>query len=279
MLEKLLVILLVTGSWLCLGEDSIREAACDRYLNTEKQYVGLKSDFYLNFTDNPCLSERMKSRMAPWLLPQVHPMKAALDEIFSQPGVNNSEKTLRKAGFKVLFSQKRSLIRVISHPNLPGYLIKLFPNSEKALLSSGWKRLTIRCIVAKKIKSIIARHHLRHFIVADKWLYPVPCTHQKAGCQPVVLLVKNMNIYSRKETKHVWKKHASRRVVKELYQILGRGYGSPFLSGNLPYTKMGTFAFIDTEYNKRKINLGHARSFLSRPMQRYWNSLVKHHDV
>jgi hypothetical protein len=110
--------------------------------------------------------------------------------------------------------------------------------------------------------------------VADKWLYPLPCSKSPIKRQPVVLLVKDMHIYNRHDTKKVWQNHATKRILKELLQILKRGYGSAFLSGNIPYTKCGKFAFIDTEYDKRKIPLHHVTKFLSPSKRKYWNHLV-----
>ncbi len=278
MLRRAVVFFLLTGPWVCFGHDLISEKECDFFLDSQKPQQILKT-FYPNFTNNPCLSGSMQNAMAPWLLPLCHKMKPVLDRLFANPNVVNSERTLRKAGFKILFSQHRSKIRVIAHPKLPGYLIKLFPNCEKNLVSSAWKRLTIRCIVAQKIKSIIARHHIHHFIVADKWLYPLPPNLKKKESIPVVLLVRNMNIYNREDSKHVWKNHINGCILQELYKILGRGYGSAFLSGNLPYSKRGKFAFIDTEYDKRKIPLQHVKKFVSPKMRHYWDYLVKQHKL
>ena len=137
----------------------------------------------------------------------------------------------------------------------------------------------MRCIVAQKIKSIIARHNIRHFAVADKWLYPLPPNSSKKDALPVVLLVRNMRIYNREESKHVWKNHINRCILQELYMILGRGYGSAFLSANLPYTRQWKFAFIDTEFDKRKIPLDHVKKYISPELRDYWDSLVKHHDL
>jgi hypothetical protein len=139
----------------------------------------------------------------------------------------------------------------------------------------GWELLTTRCIVAQKIKSIICKHKLQHFTVADKWLYPLPPPKKRhARAEPVILVVKDMRIYNRHYSKRVWATQATHRLLKELYVVLGRGYGSAFLWGNIPYTKNGKFAFIDTEYNKRPIPLTHVKRFLSPTMQVLWDHIV-----
>ena len=220
----------------------------------------------------------MKQLMAPYLLPETHPTKPILDSIFTSSDVIKNDTTLINAGFKILFSQKKSFIRVVSHPLLEGYLLKLYPNSERRIEKgpAGWKRLTVRCIVAEKIKRIIKEKKVHTFVVADKWLYPLPVPkHRNSKQQPIVLIVKNMNIFGRRESNIAWKTKASWSTIKGLYQIFSRGYGSAFLSGNLPYTKDHKFAFIDTEYDKRKISMRNARRRFSPKMRKYWNSLLR----
>lgn len=242
-----------------------------------KNQIDKECPNYPHFTKNPCLSHTMKKLMAPYLLPKKHPTKSVLDKIFSHSGVIKNKKTLIKAGFKILFSQKKSFIQVVSHPRLKGYLLKLYLDSDRRLGRgpAGWKRLTVRCIVAKKIKRIIATKRIHTFVVADKWLYPLPVPKRRSSNkQPVVLIVKNMNIYNLEQSKRAWRKKASWSTVKGLYKIFSRGYGSAFLSGNIPYTKKHKFAFIDTEFDKRKLSMRHAYHYLSPRMWKYWKSLV-----
>lgn len=135
--------------------------------------------------------------------------------------------------------------------------------------------LTTRCVVAKKIRSIITKHSLNHFDVAEKWLYPMPVDVNHPEGQPVVLMVKDMQICNRQKTKRKWNKVRDPKIVEELYQVLGRGLGSAFLTGNVPYSKSKKFVFIDTEYAKRKIKMYHVDRFLSKKMRRHWNALQK----
>lgn len=260
------------------GRDLTNAESIDSILDNDlKNEVETECLKYPNFTKNPCLSKKMKRLMAPYLLPKNHRAKRALDKIFSRSRVITNKKTLRKAGFKILFSQKKSFVQVVSHPRLKGYLLKLYLDSDRRVRKgpAAWKRLTVRCIVAKKIKRIIAKRKVHTFVVADKWLYPLPVPkHRNPHKHPVVLIVKNMNIYNRKQSNRAWRKKASWSTVKGLYKIFSRGYGSAFLSGNVPYTKKHKFAFIDTEFDKRKIPMRHAYRRLSPRMWQYWKSLV-----
>ena len=59
-----------------------------------------------------------------------------------------------------------------------------------------------------------------------------------------------------------------------LFEVFKRGYGSVSLIQNVPYTKNGKFAFIDTEYPRRVLDLRKVKKFLPADMQRYWDSLI-----
>lgn len=234
---------------------------------------------YPNFTNNPRFTKRLKRFIAPHLLPKDHPTKAAMDEIFAKAGVMRNEKTVREAGFTIFKSQKKSYIRVLKHPLLKGYLLKVYLDTERNIPggSPGWKRLTMRCVVAKKIKELIAKHKIKRFIVADKWVYPLPREKKSSRrAQPLVLIVKNMNIYNASGSKAAWKNKAGYKTVRELYTIFSRGYGSAYLAGNLPYTHDGKFAFIDTEFGKRHLPMERLQRHFAPNVGRYWQSLLHH---
>lgn len=243
---------------------------------SEKKEIHISS--YPNFTDNPCINQHMQRRMTSYLLPLNSPLKPVLDEIFASSGVIADENSLEQAGFSILYSQKRSFIIVAKHPKVQGYLFKIYLDSRKVHKDNmvGWELLTTRCIVARKIKGIIRKQKIRHFTVADKWLYPVPpSTQRRLKAEPVVLVVKDMQIHQGSASKRIWQKKVTRSHLNELYAILGKGYGSPILHRNVPYTKSGKFAFIDTEYNRRKIHMTHVKRFLSPEMRSYWDYLMQ----
>src|SRR5690242_4981015 len=78
---------------------------------------------YPHFNDNPYLTSRLRSAIAPYLLPLDHPMKPALDAIFSQSRVIENEKSLVDAGFELIAGpMPLSFIIVARHPQVPGYV-------------------------------------------------------------------------------------------------------------------------------------------------------------
>jgi hypothetical protein len=236
--------------------------------------------FYPNFTDNLRIDPEMKEAMKPYLLPLSHSAKPFLDYIFSRSRAIESEPALVSAGFCVLFSQKETCIEIAKHPLTPDYIYKIYLDNETHMKNDlpGWKRLTIRCLVAKKMKDIIAEKQMRHFIVADKWLYPLPILPKSRAIasHPVILLAKDMDIYPKEESLRAWKTLITKEHLDELYYLMSRGYGSTGLPRNVPYSRCGKFVFIDTEYDigQKELRLERVKKYLSPEMQQYWGDVI-----
>jgi hypothetical protein len=231
---------------------------------------------YPNFEDNPYLDTKMRSLIAPHLLPLDHPAKPLLDLIFSQSRVVENKKSLLDAGFIILAEMPTSYVIVAKHPSIPGYVFKLYLDSEKRCKRKipSWQWLTRRCQGAKKIREIIQKKKLRYFIVPDKWLYILPLypLSQESNPQPIILIETEMELYH--NSKLAWKTFIKPKHLDELYTILKSGYGSTHLDVNVPYTLRRKFVFIDTESPKRSPNLTRVKKYLSSDMQNYWDTLI-----
>src|SRR5437763_4175514 len=81
---------------------------------------------------NKRIPEGIKDYMRPYLLPETHPMKAAMDSIFKER-VTRDEKNFIAAGFKIISKRPRSYVYVAKHPKLSGYLVKAYMDTEKRL--------------------------------------------------------------------------------------------------------------------------------------------------
>lgn len=229
-----------------------------------------------NLDENPHLDRLAKVRMRPYLLPKKHHLHSILNGIFSRSRVIFSDETLAQAGFRTLCTQPFSHIRVASHPQLSGYLVKVYLDCDNVTRKDrpGYEWLTDRCIGADLIRKLIKKKKMRHFTVPDKWLYPVPSTAPE-HVQPVILVVQDMHLVSKAETVHAWKTVITREHLDELYCILSHGLSSCFLEGNIPYTRNGTFSCIDTEYYDRKLKYHKVKPYLSDEMNLYWDELVR----
>lgn len=236
---------------------------------------------YPNFDDNPYLQNKMKKQMRPFLLPLNHPCKPILDRIFNRSRAIENELAFAQSGFETLLTTHASYLTVARHPCIPGYLFKVYLDSELRLKNerAGWEWLVDRCKGAQNVRKLIKKKRIRHFIVPDKYIYPLPAEPSPVLLsgqprQPILLLVTDMNLTSRLESVNAWKNKITKEHLDELYLILSHGYASAGLIDNIPYTESGKFACVDTEYVKRKINYRMARSFLSEEMKRYWDQLV-----
>jgi len=86
-----------------------------------------------------------------------------------------------------------------------------------------------------------------------------------------------MKVASRETTMRKWKTSVTREHLDELYAILKHGYGgggTAHLVLNVPYIGEGQFAFTDTEDPRSELDLKRVKRFLSKKMQKYWDSLI-----
>jgi hypothetical protein len=238
--------------------------------------------FYPNVDDNPLFSSTMRDRIRRHLLPLEHPIKIALDTIFSQPNVIKDLDSFEAAGFVTVSYKTSSYVRVARHPALPGYLVKVYldTQSHRRGSRSCWTAFTERCEGAENIRKLIARKKLQHFAVPDKWLYPVPeqnDPHEKSQTptKRFILVVTDMELASSAENKAAWGQHVTHKQLKELYCILGHGYASTFLTGNIPYTKHHKFACVDTEFANRTNRYERVKKYIPYSMWDYWDGLVE----
>jgi len=247
----------------------------------ERAYHAVSSSRY-NFDGNPYIDKKMRKMMRPYCIPLDHPLKASLDTIFSQSRAIENEPAFANAGFVTLFAQPISYLRIARHPLLPGYLLKVCLDNETRQKKGipAWQWLVNRCKGAENIRKLIKEKKLRYFTVPDKWIYPLPVNPMPAlpngqSQQPVILVVKDMNIVSARQTRDIWKNKITTRHLDELYCILSHGYSSCFLVGNIPYCKNGKFACIDTEYPQRQLIYKKIKRYLSEDMNAYWDKLIK----
>ena len=239
---------------------------------------------YPNFEGNPLLTDQMRSKIADYLIPLDHPIKATLDSIFSQSRVLENERTLVEAGFDILVPPSASsYIIVARHPEVPGYLFKLHLDSENRSRKQlpHWIWLVRRCAEAKKIRKIIKHKNIRYFSVPDKWLFVPPIYPYSSGSnpQPIIVVETDMELESSEVSEQMWRTGITCKHLDELYSIIKHGYGGSsvlYLPNNVPFTKNNKFAFIDTEGPQSDHpRLEFIKRYLSKKMQNYWDSLIQ----
>jgi hypothetical protein len=235
---------------------------------------------YNDFETNPYISAEARESIRPFLLPEKHKMRQKLDKIFHATRACFDSRSLKKAGFDIKYKQPRSRIYVVSHESLPGYLLKLVPDVDDRQKGGKpeWFWFVNRCKGVEKIHEAIKKHHVKYFAAPKKWIYPLPVKpypeDKKASRKVVILLVEDMLLTSKEENRIAWKKEITKKHLDELYLIMRDVGGSSYRAQNIPQTKKGTFAFIDTEYPTSPPGYKDIRRYLSSGKRLYWDNLV-----
>lgn len=221
-----------------------------------------------------------QSKLKPYFLPKQHPMKPALDLIFAQARPLSNVAFFKQAGFEILLKKRAGHTRhaywhLAKHPQVPGYLFKVYLDTSNLKKNEGWRKLANRCIGAANIRNLIKKKGLRHFVVPEKWLYRLPFdSDDPQSQQPVILMVTDMRLTCLSDCEEAWK-DATKEQLDELYCIYSHGYGSTSLVNNVCYTREGKFAFIDTELPYREVNMKSVLKYFSEEMQDYWEDLIR----
>lgn len=244
----------------------------------------LKAD-YNDFEKNHYISETARNDIRPYLLPENHPMKSKLDKIFHATRASFDDKSLVKAGFDIKFKQPRSFIRVVSHPSLPGYLLKIVTDVELRNKNGKpeWHWFVNRCKGVEKIHEVLRNNKIKYFTAPKKWIYPLPLNpYPGKGAHAnsrkiVVLLVEDMQLTSKHDNLAAWRKEITKQHLDELFTIISQVGGHSYRASNIPQTKKGTFAFIDTEYPQSPPRYGDIMGYLSPKRQLYWERLIRTH--
>lgn len=234
---------------------------------------------YPYFHDHPHLTDKQRTLIAEHLLPLTHPLKTALDALFSHSRVVANEHSLQQAGFSIIAAMPGSFVIVARHRDIPGYVMKLYLDTEtrtkEGIPNCEW--LIRRCIGAKIIRNLIAKQKIQHFAIPQKWIYLLPPHPPSTGPipQPLLVIETDMELVDEPASINAWKTAITPAHLQELYSIIKHGYGSIRVAENIPYTQQGSFAFTDTEYPHRKLKMRKVLPYLSEEMQQYWTELTK----
>lgn len=231
---------------------------------------------------NHAIPSSAKKKMRPYIIPANHPMRERLDALFKPARITANENVFHAAGFTTICQRPRTFVRVARHPLLEGHLIKVYMDTElrKKQGKESWEWFVKRCEGAKKVREVIKKRNIKHFVVADKYIYPLPQNpsppHDRYHTRHLaVLLVTDMNLAPDSVNYRYWERSVTKEQLNELYDIITYARGSSYRPDNICYTNNGQFAFIDTEYPSRGPDYNSIRHFLSSSRRAYWDELVK----
>jgi hypothetical protein len=245
------------------------------------------SAFAKDYEYNPIVTPQKWNSFVPYFLPADHPVTLKLDEIFlSAPyHVLKDKKSLKKAKFQVIHYEKKNNPYVAIHPKIPGYIFKIFLDSQEDV--EDGKRYLSRIEGALSVGEAIVRNHFETFFkVPRKWIYPVPreSTPPQLGepsSKNFILVVEDMEILGFEKNLRKWKSGAiTPRLLESIYTMLDEeGLYDTVYAFNLPFCRDGKLAFIDTEiHHDWPVNFKHLGKYLSLSMAAYWQILIERNN-
>lgn len=254
----------------------------NRYFNLFFFFIGLTISCNLTAKD-----DAFNLNPNDYLIPSHHHVKHFLDKILMESNALKNAKLFARAGFETICLRPRGHLRIARHPDVPGYLFKVYLGNVAGKNSNKFKRLVQRAASAAKVRKIIHKHKMRWITVPDKWLYEIPSrksVYKKKRAllhkglpnkKKYLLVVQDMELVSRAESEHAWKHKMTPDILRHLYHILDSGYASIAVTQNIAHTKYGTYSCIDTEFAKRKIKLTKLDRFLSSEMRDEWHKIIR----
>ena len=219
------------------------------------------------------------SEIAPYLLPDTHPVKPALDRIFSGERAVRSQEALKNAGFHLIQGHWSDTV-IATHKGAEGYFFKLFTEDQTHI--DEVTRLLARIKGALYTQSIIDNHQWNKFFkVPRKWLYILPEDENPLLGIPskrVVLIAEDMKLLAKKDNYYKWRRSdLNKKLFKAVFQLLTEaGLSDSCYAFNIPFAKDGKIALIDTDkYNERPIPFHKLFMYLHPSLKNYGKKLIE----
>ncbi len=222
----------------------------------------------------PSISQDVWSEVEPYLLPEDHPIKSELDNIFSTNCIADGI-ALYKAGFRGYHHKNPLKVIVAKHPDLKGYIVKLFLDNQPAGLE--WPHWIKRIEGAKLIqKTVEEKAYTATFKVPRKWIYFIPCKSNDPSGRHFILVADDMNIIASDYNRSQWKYNTTYEQIYMFWDILETcGLFDSVYVDNIPYCKDGKYAFVDTEhYLKWPIAYVKFNKYLKNGKLQLWKQLT-----
>lgn len=220
------------------------------------------------------------SEIAPYLLPDTHPVKETLDRIFSGERAIQTQETMKKAGFHIITEGHWSDTIIATHKKADGYFFKLFTEDQSHI--DEVRRLLARIRGAIYAQSIVDKHQWNKlFKVPRKWLYILPEDPNPNPAIPskrVILIAEDMRLLSKDDSYRKWRQaNFDKKLFKAVFQVLTEGgFSDSAYAFNLPFAKDGRIALIDNDkYNKRPIPFHNLFKYIHPSLKTYAEKLMQ----
>lgn len=261
---------LICSATLCATEDT-----------THNTSAALSTHSSTNYARHPAVSENVWNSLSPYFLPEDHPIKPELDKIFSTARALETEKAAKKAGFNSYKHRKGSHAIISKHAKLKGYMVKMYTDDYPITYEwLFWKR---RVEGAQAVQKAIDEHGYHSILcVPKKWIYPLPLEPSPAPTleetrKHFILIVEDVKRISKEDNYFWWRSIAmTPEILDAVYTVMQKvGLTDCVHVDNMPFTKSGLIAFIDTEeFNRWPIDYPVFRSFLSPQMREHLDLII-----
>lgn len=187
--------------------------------------------------------------------------------LFVDPDMFESSATFSKAGFQLVDRTSTGGIMVGAHSVAPGYLFKKYRNERR--LDEQLENYQTRIAGARGLHGHIADRGLRNVTAPRKWLHELPpafAQRRKGRSLPShVLVVDRLRIMDKASTERAYG-DIDAQTLRELCVVVARFPGLDSTPKNVPFTRDGRIAFIDTESwasHRGREPLKYLRAYLS----------------
>jgi hypothetical protein len=229
--------------------------------------------------------EEAWEQVAPYLMPEDHPLKERLDEMFSKTRVLDDQESLFAAGFLRVKPQPKTKTIVTKHPKMKGYVFKIYTDEKLSYYRDEPEYTTwmLRARGAKVVREEIDRKGWQAWFKAPiKWIYPLPPapTARPGHLQKNFILVEeDMDILPNPESRKRWLDGTvTAKQLRMIFHIITKtGLRGGCKYDNIPLCKDGRIAFIDTQNNlcfEKPLPYGRLNKVLTGELRDLWAEMV-----
>lgn len=175
------------------------------------------------------------------------PAQVDHEKLFRKGDALDSARDWSDAGFDILRGTEGKII-VASHKSARGYLFKKYGKGF-ASCDEELELYKERVDGARFLKDHLAAHQVKKIVVPRKWLCTLPPQYDVRKKPSYVIVVDRYDLLDRDESERRYRR-IDKPTLKDLCRILFLFRGLDFSVRNVPFTRGGDIAFIDTEHVK-----------------------------
>lgn len=218
------------------------------------------------------MNEEEWALVKPYLLPYDSDLRKKLDLIFSDEHVIKNERTLQMNHFTIASWKGKNNILVAKNSNVKNYVFKLFLDSQG--VPHEWYHYIKRIEGSLAIGKMIASKGFEaSFKVPKKCLYLLPKAQTKREGSLFILVAEKIQLKSAEENRKKWKSSKlNETFLKQVYTLINElGLIDSVYIDNIPFSKDGKVAFVDTEhYNVFPVNFKKLEHYLHPTKKKIW---------